>query len=271
MLQLTVSSSICGKRSSTRETCTSARSGDALPLGDAPELDHRDLEILGGGLRHREGGGDALVRLGCLARLAQLLHRPVAQVHDVEPLRAAVERARGEAGDACGDDAALQLPDEIAAPVLAARELLARRVRRGELEEQRLGACRLGRLAQPHGSFARASSTVRKTSRASDTSTCSNTSRCPGGAMTRTCSGPPSRGSARSVTRYCARRCVSRAHEHGERLRHHVDGALEPREAQPPIVDVALRRPARVAVSTSARPPRTPRRAASAGASSGTE
>ena len=33
--------------------------------------------------------------------------------------------------------------------------------------------------------------------------------RCPGGATTSTCIGAPSRGSARSVTRYCARRCVS--------------------------------------------------------------
>src|SRR3972149_5335743 len=52
-------------------------------------------------------------------------------------------------------------------------------------------------------------SRVWNASLASETSACSNAARCPGGATTSTCTGAPSRGSARSVTRYCVSRSVS--------------------------------------------------------------
>ena len=230
------------------------------------------LQVLGAGLRHRERRGDALVLLGGGAPRASASRRARARPSPRATGRRRRARRR-RTGGAGGDDAALQLPDEVAAAVVAAGELLARRLARRELQVERLGARRpRAPRAAPRRARRPAASTVRKASRASDASTCSNSARSP--AARRPAPAPARRRAAAraAVARYWARRSVSGAHEGGQRLRRHIHRALQAREAQLALLDVALAQAGAVgADDQQARPLLTPRRAASAGASSGTE
>jgi hypothetical protein len=87
-------------------------------------FDHGRLQVVGGGLRDGEGGGDPLILLRRLARFALLRRRLVAQAKEVEPEHARVEGAGDEARCARESDAALQPPEDIGAPVFQPRELL---------------------------------------------------------------------------------------------------------------------------------------------------
>src|SRR5438445_673061 len=107
--------------------------GRRAALGDAPKLDHRDLQVLRRGLGHRKARGDALILRGGETRLALLAGGAIAHLQRLDPLRAGVQRASGETERAGSDDAALQLPYLITAPLGAARELLTRRLFRREM------------------------------------------------------------------------------------------------------------------------------------------
>ena len=88
---------------------------------DAQELAVKDARV-GDGKRR----GDARILLRGGARQLALLGRRAAHVEHVEPAGAAKERTQAECRRARGSDAALQLPQQITAALIAVRKLLAR-------------------------------------------------------------------------------------------------------------------------------------------------
>ncbi len=214
--------------------------GDGTALGDAPEFHHGHLHVFGAGLRHREGRRDALVLLCRGARLGLLLRDLVLDLHHFEPAPAAEKGAGGQPERARGQDAALQPPDEEAAPVLAAGKLLGWRLLRREVQEQRLGLRALGRGAQ----LDRAQRLV-VVERAELQAGVGHQRLLENRAL------PRWRQHQHLHRRALARQRPQRhqvlrqalrlgAHEHRQRLRHHLHHPLQTRKAQLALVDVAL-------------------------------
>jgi hypothetical protein len=172
--------------------------------------------------------------------------------------RGVEQQAANAAAPACTIRAAA--PQKIAAPVLAARELLFRRVAHRELQEQLLARGSRRQLLDADLASGLVDDHGWNVSRASETSTCSKAARCAAGAITSTCTGGPSRGSARSVVRYCASRRSRRARTAASASWRHVGSALQAGEAQPAILQIALAQAGAVGGDDKARPPLTPSR-----------
>ena len=214
--------------------------GQRAALGDAPKLDHRDLQVLRRGLGHRKARGDALVLRGGKTRVALLSGGAIAHVHGVGPPHAGVERAGGEAERAGSDHAPLQLPYLVTAPLGAACELLTRRLFRHEMQIQGFAEYALGRLAHADGTHR--------------LGFVDGVEHEPGVRCERLLESRALR--ARRDHEHLHRRPLARkhaqcaevlrepqhlgAHEYGERLRHHVHGAFQAREAQAAFLDEAL-------------------------------
>ena len=216
------------------------RLGIAAALGDAAKFDHRGLEVLRARVSDGEARRDALVLLRRAARELALLGRRGPHVDDVQPAVAADERAQAQGRGARADDGSLQLPQQIAAALVAVRELLARRLLRREMHEQRLGRCSLGQPAQLE--------------RAQRVGVIDGAERKPAVGVQRLLEGRAPAGRRDHQHRHRARFTRQRAqrdqvlhqalrlraHEAGERLGRDFSDALEACEAQPPLLDVAL-------------------------------
>src|SRR5204862_145481 len=76
--------------------------GGRAALGDAPKLDHRDLQVLRRGLGHLKARGDAPILRGGKTRVVLLASSAVAHLPGLDPLRSGIQRAGSEAERACG-------------------------------------------------------------------------------------------------------------------------------------------------------------------------
>ena len=176
-------------------------------------------------------------------RVALVSGGAIAHLQGVDPSRAGVERAGSEADRAGSDDAPLQPPYLITAPLGAACELFTRRLFRREMQIQGFTEYPLGRPAHADG--------------AHRLGFVDGVEHEPGVGRERLLESRallPRRDHEHLHRRPLARKhaqCAEvlrepqhlGAHEYGERLRHHVHGAFQAREAQAAFLDEALPQP----------------------------